>query len=170
MTGPRPASQLQLLLFGDASFDYKSDPFNDKDFGAGVVEGAGRRLRTDADFDAFNQNYVPTYESRESLAPFYGGAYGQASYSSDDYYALLDDNEGEWDELQPGNELLDIGVGRLPVRTPKGERTNADQAQQVVDKIIGYDAPPAYGKWRNRITLVADDGNGNLFVEPAARS
>ncbi|WP_210520698.1 type IX secretion system sortase PorU [Hymenobacter terricola] len=151
--------QMQLLLFGDASFDYKSDPYNDK-----TAEPSWWRdrvpFKNDADFDAFNQNYVPTYESRESLAPFYGGA----SYSSDDYYALLDDNEGEWSEQGGSNELLDIGVGRLPVRAPKGQRTNADQARQVVDKIIGYDATAAYGKWRNRITLVSDDGNGDLFV------
>ncbi|WP_035559251.1 type IX secretion system sortase PorU [Hymenobacter sp. IS2118] len=155
--------QMQLLLFGDASFDYKSDPFNNKDF-----EPTWWRDRTpfknDPDFDAFNQNYVPTYESRESLAPFYGGAYGQASYSSDDFYALLDDNEGEWDEMRPGTELLDIGVGRLPIRTPKGDRMSTAQARQVVDKIISYDATTAYGKWRNRVTLVSDDGNGDLFV------
>ena len=154
---------MQLLLFGDASFDYKSDPYNDR-----ASEPTWWRdrvpFKNDGDFDAFNQNYVPTYESRESLAPFYGGAFGQASYSSDDYYGLLDDAEGEWDEQAPGSELLDIGVGRLPVRMPKGDRTNADQARQVVDKLISYDAAPAYGKWRNRITLVSDDGNGDLFV------
>ncbi|WP_310395901.1 type IX secretion system sortase PorU [Hymenobacter sp.] len=150
---------MQLLLFGDASFDYKSDPYNDKAF-----EPTWWRERVpfkeDADFDAFNQNYVPTYESRESLAPFYGGA----SYSSDDYYALLDDDEGEWNELVPGTELLDIGVGRLPVHTPKGQLTNAEQARQVVDKLIAYDAVPSFGKWRNRITLVSDDGDNDLFV------
>ena len=155
--------QMQLLLFGDASYDYKSDAYNNKAFEPTWWKERVP-FKNDADFNAFNQNYVPTYESRESLAPFYGGAFGQASYSSDDYYALLDDNEGEWDEQRPGSELLDIGVGRLPARTPKGQPTNADQARAVVDKLIGYDATAAYGKWRNRITLVSDDGNGDLFV------
>jgi hypothetical protein len=157
---------MQLLLFGDASFDYKSDPTNPLPTDA--VWPAWWRSRTPfkstANFDAANQNFVPTYESRESFAPFYGGAFGQASYSSDDYYALLDDNEGEWAELIPGTEQLDIGVGRLPVRTPVGEPRSPEQARQVVNKIISYDAAPAYGKWRNRITLVSDDGNGDLFV------
>jgi hypothetical protein len=166
---------LQLLLFGDASYDYKSDPYNDKAF-----EPTWWRdrvpFKADPDFDAFNQNYVPTYESRESLTPFRGGGgvFGQASYPSDDYFVLLDDNEGEWDELALGTELMDAGVGRLPVRAPKGDKTNADMARVVVDKIIGYDAAPAFGKWRNRITLVSDDGNGDLFVgagsEPVAAS
>ena len=156
---------MQLLLFGDASFDYKSDPYNSKDPKYRPTWWRDRvPFKSDPDFDAFNQNYVPTYESRESLAPFYGGAFGQASYSSDDYFGLLDDNEGEWDELRPGSELLDVGVGRLPVRLPKGELTNITQAREVVDKLIGYDAVPAYGKWRNRVTLVSDDGNGDLFV------
>ena len=161
-----PPRGMQLLLFGDASFDYKSDPYNDKDFEPDWFKNNRVPFKSDGDFDAANQNYVPTYESRESLAPFYGGTYGQASYSSDDYYALLDDSEGEWDEQRPGSELLDIGVGRLPVRTPKGKaaQTNTDQARQMVDKLISYDGTAAYGKWRNRITLVSDDGNGDLFV------
>ena len=161
-----PPRTMQLLLFGDASFDYKSDPYNDKAFEPEWFKKDRVPFKSDPDFDAANQNYVPTYESRESLAPFYGGAYGQASYSSDDYFALLDDNEGEWDEQRPGSEMLDIGVGRLPVRTPKGKasQTNTDQAKLVVDKLISYDSAPAYGKWRNRITLVSDDGNGDLFV------
>ena len=154
---------LQLLLFGDASFDYKSDPYNNKDF-----EPAWWRDRlpfnSDTDFDKANQNYVPTYESRESLAPFYGGTLGQSSYSSDDYFGLLDDNEGEWDELAFSTELLDVGIGRLPVRQPKGDLGSTDQARAMVDKVKSYDAAATYGKWRNQIALVSDDGNGDLFV------
>ena len=153
---------IQLLLFGDASYDYKSSAFNDKNF-----EPAWWANRTpfssSTNFDAKNQNFVPTYESRESLAPFYGGYFGQASYSSDDYFALLDDDEGEWAEQQPHTELLDAGVGRLPVRTEEGLPRDATQAGKVVDKIISYDGVAAYGKWRNRVTLVTDDGEGELF-------
>jgi hypothetical protein len=152
--------KLSLLLFGDASFDYKSDPYNNA-----ALEPAWWRNRvpfkSDADFDAVNQNYVPTYESRDSFTPFNGAT---KSYSSDDYYTFLDDNEGEWVETDGGNELMDISVGRLPVRAPKGSRTDATQARVMVDKVIGYDATASYGKWRNRITLTADDGDGNLFI------
>ncbi|MDP6908598.1 MAG: type IX secretion system sortase PorU, partial [Flavobacteriales bacterium] len=66
-----------LLLFGDASYDYKD------------------RL-------ADNTNYVPTYESLESLTP-------TISYASDDYYGLLDLDEGEWSSS--ANDALDIGIG-----------------------------------------------------------
>ncbi|WP_046244207.1 type IX secretion system sortase PorU [Hymenobacter terrenus] len=153
--------QMQLLLFGDASFDYKSDPTNNKDFEPTWFKQDRVPFKNDSDFDAFNQNYVPTYQSRESFGVFYDGA----SYGSDDYYAFLDDNEGEWSEAPPSADLLDIGVGRLPVRTPKGDPRNAEQARQVVDKIIGYDSPAAYGKWRNRISLVSDDAEANLFTD-----
>ena len=159
----RPVSNrnLALLLFGDASFDYKSDSYNNKAVEQQTGWWSNRvPFKTDADFDNANQNFVPTYESRESFNPF---SEGTPSYSSDDFYALLDDNEGEWVESS-GNDLMDIGVGRLPVRTPKNNHTDATQAQQVVDKIIGYDASASLGKWRNRISLVADDGDGNLFT------
>lgn len=165
-----PASQnLSLLLFGDASFDYKSKATNDR-----AAEPAWWKERvpfkTGTDFDALNQNYVPTYESRESFSPFYPrvGMDGYASYSSEDYYGLLDENEGEWDELNLTTELMDVGVGRLPVRLPAGVLPGAarasEQARLMVDKLMAYDASAAYGKWRNRLTLVSDDGNGDLFV------
>jgi hypothetical protein len=153
---------LNLLLFGDASFDYKSDPANDK---ASEPAWWTQRVpfKSSADFDRINQNYVPTYESRESFAPFYG-INTRASYSSDDYYALLDDNEGEWDEPGTFYELLDIGVGRLPVRATVGSPNSTTHADEMVTKLIAYDATAAYGKWRNRITLTADDGNNGIFV------
>lgn len=156
-----PAGKLQyLLLFGDASFDYKSSPYNDKS--QEPAWWASRApFRSDADFDRANQNYVPTYESRESLTAFYGST---VTYSSEDYYALLDDNEGELSENPTGTEVQDVGVGRLPVRAPKGSPANADNARLMVDKLITYDAPASFGKWRNRLSLWADDGNGDLFV------
>ncbi len=167
-----PGKYQSVLLFGDASFDYKSSPWNDKS-----QEPAwwAQRVpfRGDADFDRANQNLVPTYESRQSFVPFYqtpddGGG---VTYSSEDYYGLLDDYEGEWKEVNIGADslyLLDIGVGRLPVRAPKGSPRDATQARQTVDKIIGYDNPSSYGKWRNRITLSADDGENNYFTDTSS--
>jgi hypothetical protein len=152
-----------LLLFGDASFDYKSSPYNEAS--QEPAWWASRRpFATTINFDAANQNFVPTYESRESFLPvqqFGGGrtnVEGESSYSSEDYYGLLDDSEGDWTESYGTTfETTDIGIGRLPVRTPLGQRADASQAQQVVDKIIAYDSPASFGKWRNRITFTADD-------------
>ncbi|MGD1839318.1 MAG: type IX secretion system sortase PorU [Thermonemataceae bacterium] len=130
----RDAAAFQyLLLFGDASFDYKDRLDN-------------------------NTNFVPIYESRESLHPIY-------SYSSDDYFGFLEEDEGTWQETTANNaafdHTLDIGVGRLPVKT-------AAEAKVVVDKLIHYATNRAtLGNWRNRITFVADDGDANQHQRDA---
>jgi hypothetical protein len=165
-----------LLLFGDASFDYKSSPFNDK--GKEPTWWATRKpFLTKPDFDAANQNFVPTYESRESFFPVQqlglirNNTEGESSYSSEDYYGLLDDNEGDWIESYGATfEATDIGIGRLPVRTAVGQRADASQAQQVVSKIIDYDATTSFGKWRNTITLTADDTDVEKSNEFATES
>lgn len=118
-----------LLLFGDASHDYKNR--------LEVLKS----LRKDA--------FVPVYESRESLSPLY-------SYSSDDYFGFLENTEGDWTENFSGDHTLDIGVGRIPAKTPAEART-------VVDKLIRYaTAPEALGDWRQYLTFVADDGDANI--------
>jgi hypothetical protein len=91
-----------------------------------------------------NHNVIPIFESRESLD-------NVDSYSSDDFIALLDDNEGDW-EANIGRVLsLDIGVGRLPAKTK-------EDAEIMVDKIIRYETNPAsFGKWRNIANFTADD-------------
>ncbi len=94
-----------------------------------------------------NTNFIPTYESRNSLHPIY-------SYSSDDYYGFMDDGEGEWEESFLGDHIMDISVGRIPVIT-------SFEASDVVNKIIIYESDPrCFGPWRNDIYFVADDGDG----------
>lgn len=94
------------------------------------------------------QNLVPTYQSRNSSHPVY-------SYSSDDYFGFLDDEEGEWIENTAGDHLLDIGVGRIPAMT-------VEEAETIVDKLERYAlAPSSYGNWRKDIYFIADDEDGN---------
>ena len=123
-----------LLLFGDATFDYRN-------LGGQV---SATQLA----------NMVPVYESRESLHPV-------LSYSSDDYFGFMDANEGEWPESERGDYAMDIGVGRLPVKS-------ADEAQTVVDKLIRYgSAASLTGDWQTRVMLVADDGDYNIHQQDA---
>lgn len=99
-----------------------------------------------------NTNLVPIYESRQSLHPIF-------SHSSDDYFGFLEDSEGEWEESSLGDHTLEIGVGRLPVKT-------IQEAKTVVDKIIRYStSPAAMGKWRNEIVYVVDDGDSNIHMD-----
>lgn len=98
--------------------------------------------------------WVPIYQSVNSLSPL-------ETYSSDDYFAFLENNEGSWNESLSQFHTLDIGVGRIPCTTP-------EQAQDFVDKIISYDtSPETAGSWKRTITFVADDGDGNIHQSQA---
>lgn len=93
-----------------------------------------------------NSNFIPAYETDNSEHPI-------TAYTSDDFFALLDDGEGV--NL---SGALDISVGRIPVKTNL-------EARQVVDKIIHYEtSAKTLGDWRNRLTFVADDEDGNLHL------
>jgi hypothetical protein len=116
-----PSAFKAILLFGKGSYDYKD------------------RLPN-------NTNFVPTYESRNSLHPL-------QTYSSDDYFTFLEDSEGTWEESPAQQHTLDVGVGRLPVKS-------IEEAQSVVNKIIQYETnETGLGSWRKKIVFVADDGN-----------
>ncbi|MCW3104635.1 MAG: hypothetical protein JWO09_3075 [Bacteroidetes bacterium] len=112
-----------------------------------------------------NTNFVPTYQSFNSTVP-------TASYVSDDFYGLLDDNEGVWNESD--NDAVDLGIGRFPVKTKA-------EAQAAVNKILVYNktgvAPTTsnnnscsqaqnspFGDWRNVVCFVADDEDNDLHV------
>ncbi len=97
-----------------------------------------------------NTNFIPTFQTEESWIT-------ATSYVVDDYFGLLDDDEGN-DAIG----YLDIGIGRLPVQT-------AEEAQVAVDKIMRYIQPeePQFGNWRTRICIIADDEDGNLHLEQA---
>lgn len=96
-------------------------------------------------------NNVPSYQSWSSLDPL-------TSYVTDDYFGFLDDH----DDINSTYPLaqLDIDIGRIPART-------LEQATSVVDKIIGYHDTAAFGPWRNKLTLIADDEDLNIHLNDA---
>lgn len=115
-----------LLLFGDGSFDFRNI----------------KNLPNPSGF-------IPVYETDESLHPIEG-------FPSDDYFALLSDNEGI--NLKGA---LDIAVGRLTVKS-------REEAQIVVNKLINYDKNPAtLGEWKLRQVFVADDEDSGLHQRQA---
>jgi len=96
---------------------------------------------------ADNTQFVPAWQSSESLNLV-------SSMCSDDYYGWLDNGEGV-------EGYMDIGIGRLPVRT-------AAEATSIVNKIIGYASNPAtFGSWKNEVCYTADDGDNNLHLSQA---
>ena len=68
-----------------------------------------------------------------------------SSYVSDDFFGMLEDNSGK----NPANELLLLGVGRIPC-------ASLEEAEGDVDKLIDYVNNPDYGPWRNNALLIAD--------------
>lgn len=125
-----------LTLFGDGSYDNRN-------------------------FTPGNTNFIPTYQSENSLSP-------ATSYVSDDYFGFLSDDEGEGQLDQ-----MDIAVGRLVVKSNS-------EATSVINKIRRYMSrePIEFdgdcvncgnnvlnrGAWRNVISLVADDEDSNSHM------
>lgn len=98
-----------------------------------------------------NTNFVPAYESEVSLDIL-------TSYTSDDFFGFLDDNE----DINSGTVIntLDIGIGRVPAK-------NTEEAKNFADKVEAYFAPASLGPWRNNLTFVADDEDLNIHLEDA---
>jgi hypothetical protein len=113
-----------LLLFGDASYDYKD------------------RLNN-------NTSFVPAYENPVSLDVL-------STYTSDDFFGFLDDNE----DINTGIVInyLDVGIGRVPAK-------NTEEAKNFVDKVEAYFQ--SFGPWRNNLTFIADDEDQNLHLQDA---
>lgn len=96
-------------------------------------------------------NHIFPYETEESL-------FTDGTFTSDDYFGLLDTNEGVWTYTsftQQSSERVDIGIGRFPVQT-------LAEAEMVVNKIMSYEDPATFGSWRTQYTAVADDGPTGL--------
>lgn len=112
-----------------------------------------------------NTNFITTFQSDNSISLI-------SSYTSDDFFGMLDDNEGSLST----SDLIDIGIGRIPVR-------DATDARLMVDKIITYETPGTIndqtfcagtnsirlGDWRNTLCFVADDQDSNLHFRQSER-
>ncbi len=106
-----------------------------------------------------NQNLIPSYQSFDSWIP-------ASCFTSDDYFGLLDDSEGE-----ANPDVVDIGIGRLPV-------SDATQARDAVNKLLNYDklmiqsntgtsctsgSDGGASDWRNWVLFASDDQSGDGF-------
>lgn len=123
---PRITEKIKYVnLFGDASFDFKNRIFG-------------------------NTNVVPVFETlfhvnaSSGATPINFSSY--LTFMSDDFYALMDDDEGTM--VTPKD--LDLAVGRMLVNS-------SQQANEMVNKIIEYHDEKSYGRWRNRYVVISDD-------------
>jgi hypothetical protein len=103
-----------------------------------------------------NVNLVPGYQSSASLDPL-------SSYTSDDYFALLDSSANiNIEPLLTNVNATNTGVsiGRIPAK-------NTIEANTVIDKIINYHSAQSQGPWRMQQRFIADDKDFNLHVQDA---
>ncbi len=123
-----------LLIYGDGSY------LNNKGINASI------------------SNNVLVFESDNSVSPL-------VSYVSDDYFVFLDDNESGI-----SSDKIDCGVGRIPASSAnegttylaklvayKSNNTAADGGAFCVGDATGS----PFGPWRNVLTFVSDDQDGN---------
>lgn len=115
-------------LFGDASYDYKNRIPN-------------------------NTNIVPVFHAFYRLtspmppnASYTLNFSSHNTYMTDDFYALMDDDEG----YANSSEKLDLAVGRMLV-------SSVSQAEAMVNKVIEYHDEASFGRWRNNCLFVSDD-------------
>lgn len=80
------------------------------------------------------------------------------SYTTDDFFALLDDGEGEAIE----HEKPDVATGRMTAITN-------EQAKVLVDKVERYLRNEDAGDWKNNVVVLGDDGDANEHMEDAER-
>ena len=98
------------------------------------------------DLNGYGQNYVPTYETMENPQ-------SELSFATDDFFALMDNNEGE-----DSKGRVDIGVGRIPVST-------VEEAETMLRKIKQYDDLSAlHGDWKSDVLLFADDESSSYIT------
>ena len=90
-----------------------------------------------------NTNIVPSWYSYSSFNL-------TNSFVSDDFYGMMDVNEG----TMVNSDRLDIAVGRILADTPL-------RAKEMVDKIQSYYEKEAFGSWRNNFVVVSDDVDAN---------
>lgn len=119
-----------LLLFGDCAWDNRMSTSEWKGY--------------DTD------DFLLCHESENSFSK-------TKCYVNDGFFCCLDDGEGDDPTT---SDLLDMAVGRFPVRT-------ADEAKIMVDKTISYAENQNVGDWQNTVVFMGDDGNENVHMEDA---
>jgi hypothetical protein len=93
--------------------------------------------------------FIPTFQSENSLSPV-------ASFVTDDYFVMLDPGESVY------SGAIDLGIGRIPAST-------TFQAELAIKKIRDYHSQEALGSWRNMVSFIGDDEDGNMHMQDSEK-
>ncbi|MCM1138759.1 MAG: type IX secretion system sortase PorU [Duncaniella sp.] len=89
---------------------------------------------------------LPTWQSDMCISE-------NSSFCSDDPMCFLADGSG----IMAGGEEMEVTVGRIPAH-------NLTEAKNYVDRLVAYVTVAPAGEWRNKILLLADDGDNGLHL------
>jgi hypothetical protein len=121
-----PSKRIKYVcMFGDTSFDYKN------------IEGNNFATNNPTGIN------VISVQSKNSFNL-------ATSYVTDDFFGMMDDNEGDFTVGKGSGDLQDVAIGRMPVKS-------IEEARVSIDKTLTYYDVESFGDWRNHISLVADD-------------
>lgn len=95
------------------------------------------------------ENLMPLWQSEESMIE-------TVSYTTDDYFAQLEDNAG----LRPESDIYNISIGRIPART-------ISEASDYISKLKQYINQKPQGEWINKVIVLADDGDNGIHLTHA---
>lgn len=134
-----------LLLYGDGSYKVKDR------------------------YDSNNSSMVPVWEV--GAAPKDNSYTPTISTVCDDFYGWMDDSEGEDWQVS----LVDVGVGRFPVRSLAEANVALDKVEAYYRKNYNFSvnenessciANSSYplGDWRNWVTFIADDEDNQTHM------
>ncbi len=112
-----------------------------------------------------NSALIPTYQTYNSTSYI-------NSFTTDDFFAMMDDGEGDL----VSNDIVDIGVGRFPVRTKEEAVAVTNKVEHYYKQNNGFDVNAIesscttsendypQGDWRNWVSFLADDEENNTFI------
>lgn len=115
-----------------------------------------------------NSAMIPTYETINSTSY-------TDSFVTDDFFGMMDNAEGD---LVSG-DLVDIGVGRFPVRTKSEADAVTTKIEQYYKRNFNFDVNAEdgscalsenqypQGDWRNSISFLSDDEDNNEHYRQA---
>lgn len=138
---PQPRPRF-LLLVGDASFDIRSETYNDlayakfannpQELVPGHFSGIPATAYDAASKSMASRNLIPTWQ--------YPSSEGQSA--SDNWFGAVDG-----DDYHPV-----VAVGRFPVVEP-------EEVSAIVNKTINYMSQPRAGSWRRDVMFITDESS-----------
>ncbi len=111
----------------------------------------------------YDNRHIEASTSFPTLPAYYPGTASlqmaaESAFGTDDLIAMLDDNSG----IDLNGDRLRVAVGRIPARY-------TSEATSAVDKIIRYASDSRRTAWKNRVMMVADDGNSAIHAKDTDR-